>query len=170
MYSPFDKGRVKVVTNDGKVYFPARIGKDKFGYASNAVSMKSPGLAPKMAKHPHIANIEKLADVELPGPVKAFANDDLLKNVRFINRPAREFEGTPIEQIMSVPRLEAKKKLQELLDRRLERSESAWLNETWGEMVLDDEIQTAFEKLKALAGDSPEMLEQPRTEEEAAIA
>ncbi len=141
MYSPFDKERVKIVTKDGQVYYPALVKKDRFGYPSFAVRMKAPGSAPKMAKQPWQENIEKLEDVELPGKVKAFANEDRLSTMRFMVKPAQKFEGESPDDAMQIPRLEAKKQLQELLERRLTRAESDRLNSTWGAMVSDAEIE-----------------------------
>ena len=109
--------------------------------------MKAPQSA-TLGKTPWQEGIEKVQEVELPGEVRAFANDDLLKNIRFMVKPAKEFEGEPLTDAMQIPRLEAKKKLQEELDRKLSRAESEWLNDTWGEMVSDAEIEKILGKLQ----------------------
>lgn len=153
MHSPFDKDRVKIVTKDGQIYYPALVKKDRFGYPSFAVRMKAPGSAPKFAKPEWQENIERAQNAEPPKLKNVFVNDDLLNNLRFIVRPGQDFEdreeaGDSSADLLKIPRLEAKKKLQERLDRKLSKEESAHLNNVWAEMVSDAEIEAALRELQ----------------------
>jgi|GEM_PF-4853603 len=153
MYCPFDENRVKIVTKDGQMFYPARVIKDKYGYPSFAVRMRAPGSAPAMAAPEWKQRIDRLDEIELPGEVKAFANEDLLKNMRFMTKAGIEFESKvqgPESKVAgpSMSRLEAKRELQERLGRKLEKEESERLNGAWGEMVAEEQIEREEKKLQ----------------------
>jgi len=155
MHCPFDKDRVKIVTKDGRAYYPAKVVRDALGYPSFAVRIKTPAAAPKLARPTWQVNIERMQTADPPRLEKVFSNDDLLDNLRFITRPAQEFSTEGIAggegQIFpaaSIPRLEAKKRLQELLGRKLTRDESTHLNNVWSELVSKAEIENMLDELQ----------------------
>ena len=99
-----------------------------------------------------------MQNAEPPKLEKVFDNDDLLNNLRFITRPAQEFPAkdvpgtvrpdSDVSPGLLIPRLEAKRKLQELLERKLDKDESAHLNNTWAEMVSQAELDKALKELQ----------------------
>jgi hypothetical protein len=148
MHSPLDKDRVKIRTADGRLYHVPKVPEDRLGYPSHAVRMKAPQTAPKLAKPAWQENVERAQAAEPPKLEHVFTNDDRLGNIKFIVRPDTEFEPTRAKAIMGIPRLDAKRELQDRLDRKLTRQESAWLNEHWGEMVNDEEIDNVMKMLQ----------------------
>jgi len=151
MYSPFDRDKVRVVAPDGTLYEAPKERTDAMGYPTYAVRMKAPGSAPEIAKTFHQQNIEALRNVELPEKITAFHNEDILKNLSFMTKPAKDFEprdGDPTATPVRIARLDAKARLQQRLGRKLTVDESARLNRVWGEMVSEEEIERELQRLQ----------------------
>ena len=154
MHNPFDAHRVKVRTEDGREYCPAMVENDRFGKASHAIRIKAPNEAPPLAKPIVVQNIEKAQSMDIAAvggsPVEARSNRDRLENLGFMVKPAAEFVTTDSHGLtqMGIPRLEAKRKLAEMLERRLTLEESERLNQTWSEFVTTDEIERMKDELQ----------------------
>jgi hypothetical protein len=176
MYSPFDVKRVRVRTQDGREYFPALLERDAHGYPNYAARIKAPSSALVPATPIVVQNIRAAQEMDIAavggGPVKGFAREDELKNIRVMVKPATEWEP-PMNANereyetdgIRIPRLEAKKRLQELLGRKLEREESEELNQRWGEFVTEKEIEED-KKEKDLSTKITKEHEGPRGKEE----